>query len=591
MSLSIFRIFIDSETECNYKWPEHIRIILCSGLVVYSVFGVLDVYLLPITYPIAWTIRFGILGPISVLFFILTFFKKFHKHGKIWLTMQAAIAQVGIVAMIFFAQPSEGGYWSYYAGMMIVNLWAVMMLRLPVSGIILISVTNIIYYNIIAIGFQKIHLYPAGSVEFSYLLNNNFFLASTSFLSIVGVYQFNSYKKRINAHNMMLNYEKKELIKAKKKAEESDQLKSAFLANMSHEIRTPMNAILGFGELLKNPKLMDDKKTDYLNIIQSKGNQLLKLIDDIIDLSKIEADNLAITPEPMQLNQMFDELMLTYIKSVEDKSKSITFTINKALPDENSWVLADNNRLKQIFSNLLDNSVKFTFMGEIVAGYEFITDDQFRFYVKDTGIGIPADKQKVIFDRFRQGNDNTSQFGGTGLGLSIVKRLVELMGGNIIVKSENTKGTEFSFLLSLQQLTTSLVKDYKESQVHYSYNWEGKTILLAEDDEVNYMYLEELLKETNATILRARDGKETLKIALGNTDIDLILMDIKMPVINGYEAARQIKAVRKDLPIIAQTAYAMLEDRNKALEAQCNDYIAKPIERTQLFSLIAKYLY
>ena len=592
MKINFEKILIDSESECNYSLHQ-VRIIILAGIFMYSIFGILDFFMLPQTYHFAWIIRYGIMLPVPIVFFYFTYIKKFKNNGQLWISFIVISGQLGISLMIFNAKPTEGAYLGYYAGLIIVNLWAVTMLRLSFRRIIFISALNVILYNILAIGVQKLHQYPINSLEFGYLINNNFFLISTAFLAVAGSFQLNIYKKKMLIYNMTQIIEKKELAKAKKKAEESDQLKSAFLANMSHEIRTPMNAILGFGELLKNPLLSQIKKENYINIIQTKGNQLLHLINDIIDFSRIEANYVTINPLPIQLNQLFDELMLTYerVMDIEKKSKNLKLSFHRGLDNTKSYLLADGNRLKQVLSNLLDNAIKFTTMGEIQAGYELIESNKLQFYVKDTGIGIPAEKQSVIFERFRQAGDNENNFyGGTGLGLSIVKSLVVLAGGEIWLKSEPSIGSEFYFTMPFRPVTKGNISDKIIQVGNIEINWTGKIILVAEDDDDNYYFLEELIIDTGATLIRARDGKETMDIALSNISIDLILMDIKMPLLNGFEAARRIKSVKENVPIIAQTASAMEEDRIKAIAANCNDYISKPIERNKLFLLMSKYL-
>ena len=593
MKFNFFEVLFDSENECYYKSQKHIRVAILAGVLMYSLFGILDCYMLPESYKIAWIIRFGIVAPTCALIYLLTFSPKFLKYGRILLTFLVIVSQLGIVAMIYFAKPNEGAYFGYYAGLILVILWAALIFRLSIPEIIASSVSNVIVYNILALGIQKIHLNPRNTLDFGYFVNNNFFLISTSFLAVLGASQINKYKKRLQSHNQLLIADKEELFKAKKKAEESDKLKSAFLANMSHEIRTPMNAILGFGELLKNNNLTAVKREGYINIIQAKGNQLLHLINDIIDLSKIESNTVVIKSQPFLLNHLFDELLMSYnqMLSNKDSSKSIKLEFIKGLSDDKSFIVADITRLKQVLSNLIDNAIKFTHKGEITVSYDLVDSNFLQFYVKDTGIGIPLDKQSFIFDRFRQVcDDKILLYGGTGLGLSIVKSLVGLTGGKVWVHSEPDRGSQFYFTLPF---CPALNGDNKEPLNYLNVNnidWHGKTILLAEDDDDNYLFLEELLKETYVKIIRARDGKETLEIALATNDIDLILMDIKMPVMNGFEAALQIKKVKTNIPIIAQTAYAMEEDRRNALASSCNEYISKPIDSKKLLLLIAKYL-
>lgn len=593
MKFNFLEILTESESEHYYNSQNHIRVAIVAGVLMYSLFGILDLYMMPQTYKYAWFIRFVCIATVSAAIYSFTYSRNFNKYARIALTFLVVVSQLGIVSMVYFAKSNEGAYWGYYVGLILVILWAALIFRLSIPEVVFTSVTNILMYNAVAIGLQKMHKYPHDTLEFAYLINNNFFLISTSLLAVLGAYQINNYKKSLKAHNRLLSLEKAELFKAKKKAEESDKLKSAFLANVSHEIRTPMNAILGFGELLKENDLPPRKREEYFDIIKSKGNQLLNLINDIIDLSKIESNTVSINPAPFHLNFLLDELQISYKRTIthENRTNDLKLIFIKGLPDQKTWIKADANRLKQVFSNLLDNALKFTRKGEITVGYELIDSEFLKFYVQDTGIGIPKDKQSVIFDRFRQVyEDKTLLNHGTGLGLSIVKSLVELAEGKIWVESEPNEGSTFYFTLPYKPVINGIHSEPLISINTNNINWNGKTVLLAEDDDDNYLFLEELLRETKVNLVRAKDGRETLNIALSSIKIDLILMDVKMPLLNGYEAAKQIKKVKNTIPIIAQTAYAMEEDKQRALASNCNDYISKPIEVSKLFFLMSKYL-
>ena len=591
MKIGILNHIVDSDHSFT-KSIKHTRAILLAGLIMYSVFGFLDIYMLPKTYIIAWIVRFGIVGPATTIFYFSTYSKWFFRYGKLWLSTLIIIAQLGIVTILFAAQPDEGGYLGYYAGLILITLWGSLIFRLSIPDIIFTAITNLVFYNIVAIGFQKLYLYPAHSLEFGSLLNNNLFLLASSIIAFYGAYQINIYKKDLRTHNILLKTEKQALRKAKVKAEESDKLKSAFLANMSHEIRTPMNAILGFSELLKKPALDIKKKNDYLNIIQSKGNQLLHLINDIIDISSIEANHTIIKQELVNLNGLCDELLTTYRRLLDNSGKKqlVRLIFQMTMPDNDSWISTDPTRLKQILSNLLDNALKFTAKGEIIFGYK-IDENMIQFYVKDTGIGIPIEMQEVVFERFHQiNNDELGSFGGIGLGLSIVKRLVELMGGKIWLISNPAHGSKFYFTIQYVPVQYQKNEIFEPQTFDNELNWKGRTILLAEDNDENYLYLSELLKETEVTIIRTQDGQETVDVALMSNEIDLILLDIKLPILNGYEVAKKIKSVKKHIPIIAQTAYAMEEDKKKVLDSNCNDYIFKPIRSQDILNLISKYL-
>ncbi len=381
------------------------------------------------------------------------------------------------------------------------------------------------------------------------------------------------------------------LKQAKLEAEESDRLKTAFLANMSHEIRTPMNSIVGFSNLLTEPEIQQSKKEEYLNHILRSSNSLINLIDDIIDISKIEAGQLNVNLSGYKVNDLVNDVYYTF----KDSNKNPDLTYQLDIPPDSDYikVKTDPLRVRQILTNLVGNATKFTEKGSIEIGYR-IKDHNLKqsieFYVKDTGIGIPEDKLDVIFDRFRQIDDSrTRRFGGTGLGLAISKRLVELLGGSLRVESVVDQGSVFYFCLPYEPQKRETVKD----TVPFSgsgYNWTGKTILIAEDENSNFEVLKAALNRTNIKILRAFNGEEAVAIVNKDKTINLVLMDIRMPKLNGYDATKQIKSFKPDLPVVSITAYAMSEDESKSLNAGCDLYISKPIRPTKLLSLLNDFL-
>ncbi len=383
----------------------------------------------------------------------------------------------------------------------------------------------------------------------------------------------------------------KELVEAKNKAEESDKLKSAFLANMSHEIRTPMNSILGFSTLLTKPGVYDKHKEQYLELIINSGKSLLNLINDIIDISKIEAGQLKVKPRKITLNPLMNEVYMSHYQINDMKNKSFELRMKKAVERDEFSIETDPFRLKQILNNLIGNAMKFTEKGYIEFGYKFNNPEQLLFYVKDTGVGMPADKLNLIFQRFGQieQKDDKNQ-SGTGLGLTISKKLAELLGGQMWVESTEGEGSTFFFTLPYDadlntgdEYGASLVEDGNDSL-------ENKTLLVAEDEEMNIVYMKEILADTKANVLWAKNGEEAVKIAKENPSIDLILMDIKMPVMNGYEATQKIREFNKNVIIIAQTAYALTGEKEKTIEAGCNYYITKPIEIKILMNTIQGFL-
>ncbi len=375
-----------------------------------------------------------------------------------------------------------------------------------------------------------------------------------------------------------------DLIRAKEKAEESDRLKSAFLMNMSHEIRTPMNGIIGFSEMYTKPGLTDKKRNQYAQIVINNSQQLLKIVNDILDISMIETNSLKLSIDRVNINGLLTELHTLF--KVQIKNKKLIFRMNKGLENDKCFVFTDEGRLKQIMVNLLSNAFKFTDEGQITFGYERM-DEHLHFFVQDTGVGISSDHLDKIFDRFTQEDmDFTRQYGGTGLGLSISKKLTELLGGKIWVTSEKNKGSIFNFTIPYRQTEKTSDNSTNIAQSGIS---KHLTALVAEDEEINYLYIKEILEENNIHTIHAFTGTEAVNQCKINPDIDVVLMDIKMPGLNGFEATKQIKKLRPELPVIAQTAYAMSEDREKALNAGCDDYISKPIAYDELMVIIQKY--
>lgn len=379
---------------------------------------------------------------------------------------------------------------------------------------------------------------------------------------------------------------------AKERAEEADKLKSAFLANMSHEIRTPMNSIIGFSELITRKSIPPEKKDVYASYITNSSKSLLALIDDIIDFSKIEAKQVRVNKSSVKINLLIDEIFEFFQNSIDSTTNpNIKIIKQTAVDDDDFSIICDSSKVKQIINNLVNNAIKFTQKGQVELGYILPNNATILFYVEDTGIGIDKKMLDLIFEPFRQADDSaTRKYGGTGLGLAISKRLAQLMGGRIWVDSEPTKGTTFFFSIPLIIPSTSTKTINATQSRNTIRSLKGNTILIAEDEDSNYMYLQEVLSPTNINIIRATNGKEAIDMAINNPSISLILMDIQMPVINGYEATRQIKIIKPKIPIIAQTAYAMAEDRAKGIRAGCDDYLSKPIKASQLIDMVKQYL-
>ncbi len=377
----------------------------------------------------------------------------------------------------------------------------------------------------------------------------------------------------------MLN---KELIVQKEKAEESNRLKSAFLQNMSHEIRTPMNAIIGFTGFLAKNNIVPEKKAHFIEIIQNSAEQLLAVVTNILTVSSLETKQEK--PEYLETDifQLFNEMHSIF--ELQASKKNIALISNIAIVVEESLVITDKTMLIQIISNLLNNAIKFTEQGSVELGV-FLKETVLNFYVKDTGIGIKPEYQHIIFERFNQAEISIqTKYGGTGLGLSICKGFVELLGGKIWVESMPGNGTTFHFTLPYKPVRIKKNILSLTSEKLYK----PKTILVAEDEENNFLFLEEFLNYMEIKVLRAANGKIAIEMIQDNTEIDLVLMDIKMPVMSGEKAAAEIKKRRTNLPIIAQTAYAMEYEVYKYNNI-FDDYITKPIQISELKNKLSKY--
>lgn len=383
------------------------------------------------------------------------------------------------------------------------------------------------------------------------------------------------------------------LMHAKEKAEESDKLKSAFLANMSHEIRTPLNGIIGFATMIKQEGLSAEKKSRYAAFINSSSKQLLALINDIVDISKIEAGQLSLSYTHVNLNKLLIELKMTMNADRKRLGRDLVrVELIKTFDGEDLIISSDEIRLRQVLLNLLTNSLKFTESGSISFGYQISTDGKgLEFFVKDTGTGISKKDQKIIFDRFGQGElAEEPKFRGTGLGLAISKGIVELLGGSIKFQSKLGQGTEFMFTIPLKLISGKNFSLEEPKQQPLQIDWSNRGILVVEDDEVCREFVKDVLKPTGVSLVFALQGEDAVRKCKKDASIDLVLMDMRLPKMNGYQATRRIKEIRKNLPVIAQTANVSDYERQKAFESGCVDFISKPIEPNRILSVISKYL-
>jgi PAS domain S-box-containing protein len=376
------------------------------------------------------------------------------------------------------------------------------------------------------------------------------------------------------------------------KARTSDELKSSFLANMSHEIRTPMNSIIGFSNLLASEQIPDSQKKDFTQYIRTSSEVLLNLVDDIIDIAKIEAGELKIVKKDCDLKALCEELLTTSLETRQRFNKQhlrLLYTPDPKHPEV--YLKTDPFRLRQILVNLLNNAIKFTEKGTVEFGYAVKDDTQVEFFVRDTGVGLTREELNMIFERFKRTRKSEERnIVGTGLGLAISKNLVQLLGGEMWVDSLAGSGTTFLFTLPYLKPSNLPTERTDSYQYETAYNWQGKTLLIAEDDPGSYKFLRELLNKTRITLIYAGDGKKAWEFVQEIRTIDLVIMDIQMPEMDGIEVTRRIKKLKPHLPVIAQTAFAMSGDREKIQQAGCDDYISKPIDGTQLLAMINYYL-
>jgi signal transduction histidine kinase len=383
--------------------------------------------------------------------------------------------------------------------------------------------------------------------------------------------------------NMQMRKMNEDLIVAMEKAEESGRLKTAFLQNISHEIRTPMNGIVGFVNLLEQSGSEEDKKKEYIEIIKSCSVQLVSLVNDIIEISRIESGTLELNISEFRLLDLLSEIKETFNDPVRKKGLTMS-VINKA---GDIAIRSDQGKIFQVLKNLADNAIKFTVEGTITIS---VTKDDFNLNVTvaDTGIGVKRSIQKVIFDRFRQAEDGlTRSYGGSGLGLAISKGNVDFLGGKIWFTSEQNKGSIFSFSVPVKFISEpeGMIKNLPGGALAHKIK-----IMVVEDDEINSLYIIELLKSENCEVILANNGLEAIEIFRTDSDIDIVLMDLRLPGLNGYDTTQKIKAINPDIPVIAVTAFSPNENVRKAAGISFDGYIIKPVEKSTLIEKISQLI-
>lgn len=463
-----------------------------------------------------------------------------------------------------------------------INLWKDVVERDKVSEILRLQgiVSNMVVEFLTKTGETKTCLLSASVIDLA---------GKPSVISIVrDISDRIESQEKLRELNEELLRQNKELEVAKQKAEESDRLKSAFLANMSHEIRTPMNGILGFSSLLKNMHISTQERLTYLNVIEQSGNRLLNIINNLIDISKIESGQMKVNRTECDIRKQLSAVCAFF--QPEAKKKNIELILQNQAMKKALTLITDEDKFVAILTNLIKNALKYTKEGSIVVGYRKI-EGFIEFFVRDTGIGVAKDRQGAIFERFVQADiEDREVYEGAGLGLAIAKAYVTMLGGTISLQSEEGKGSTFFFALpdNKPETKTLLTADSRKVKVNES-NLPKLNILIVEDEEFSDQLLTVVLKKITKTVYHAKSGLQSVEIFKKHPEIDLIMMDIKMREMDGYEATKMIRELNREVVIIAETAYALVGDREKALDAGCDDYIAKPIIKEKVLEVIAKY--
>lgn len=601
ITLNFSDLKLEKEFRQNYfaKSLFVIRLAVITSIFLFAGFGLLDKLVSPTFSHVFIFIRFIVVIPTLIFFFSVTFLKNFRMYWQPLMSFFLIVSGSGIIYMLH-RNPAN---MYYYGGLFLIFMGGYFFLKIrffnaSLSGLILVLIYNAAYFFI--------PLTSASSVD-NLIVANAFFLSS-NIICMIGLYNIERLEridfyqqkllsdKQIEIETINSNLENKvkertkDLMISKGKAEESERLKSAFLANMSHEIRTPMNGILGFSGLLKDPRLSGEEQQRFISIIENSGARMLSTVNDIIEISKIEAGQIEVS---LSTIDVADEIKSLYeFFKPEAEAKGIHLALKMDKTRSACKFVTDHSKLSSILANLIKNAIKYTDEGSIEIACN-LKDDCLLYSVRDTGIGIPEGRISAIFNRFEQADimDKHARQ-GSGLGLAISKSYVEMLGGKIWVESlsrnelsNEKEGSVFYFTLPFIQDEKAVVHQNRKP-VQHSVRVEKYTILIVEDDAISVQLLSILVKDISDKLLFATTGKEAVQLVKEGTKIDLILMDVKMPEMNGYEATKLIKEYKPGLPVIITTAYAYPDDNLKAQEAGCDGFISKPVNRNDLYSLI-----
>ncbi len=562
---------------------------------LYGIFGYLDILVAKEFISLFHFIRFGVVIPLFVFTFLLSFTRYFI---KVWQPLLFSCFIAGGVGITIMTVNSPENF-TYFGGMMLIFSAGYFFITLRFFLATIAGWITLILFNIGSVFFS--------SIGIEMIISNNFFFISANIIGMFAAYNIEFYKRRDFFLNQQLDYQNteiietnnyleskveertKELLLAKERAEESDKLKTAFLNNISHEIRTPFNGILGFLQLIQDEDLSDAERKKYYTVINESSDRLIKTINDIVEIAQIQAGQTKLSISKTNVVTLTNTLYNRF-KPYAD-SKGIAFVLRQSITADNALFATDEEKLNSIISNLIDNAIKFTKTGLILLHAEKDAN-ALKFSVQDTGIGIATARQSAIFERFVQADiADKNAFQGAGLGLAISQAYVELLGGRIWVESNEGKGSVFCFTLP------NALKNTSASVMTPTYNVDkpngntaGIKILIAEDEAVSDLLLGLIFKKFSFETLHAKTGAEAVEICRNHPDINLILMDMKMPEMNGLEAVQKIRGFNTSVVIIAQTAYALAGDKDSAIRAGCNDYITKPLVISELLAKIEKHM-
>ena len=588
-------------------------------ILLYAAFGFFDFTASEQFYKAFFIVRYYIVLPILLSVLLFSFHRYFAKIWQVLLSICFVIGGSGIIYMLLMNPDNI----YYYGGIFLILMAGYFFIKLRFLAAVISGILLLLLYNIGATIFQN-HF----NSQNEYLLITNAFYISANIISMLALYNIEFLERKdfyqkillsqsqdeitkinesleakvkertnqLDKRNIILTNEitnrkeiEKNLIIAKEKAEESDRLKTAFLHNISHEIRTPMNGIIGFTNLLLEPNLDGEKRHKFVEIIQKSSDRMLNTVDSIMDISMIESNQMKISISKTNIQEQLESIYAYY--KPEANNKGIELILNESYLTNDAVINTDSEKVNTIITNLVKNAINYTHEGVIEFGFNK-KGKNLEFCIKDSGIGIPENRLDAIFDRFVQADiEDKHVYEGCGLGLSISKAYIEMLGGEIWVKSTEGVGSQFYFTIP-HDVTNIKITNNKLTEPDQNPEVQIKNlkILIAEDEPIVNEYLKILLENISSTILYTKTGIETVDMCKENPDIDLIIMDIKMPGMNGYEATRQIRKFNKNVAIIAQTAYALTGDREKAIEAGCDEYIAKPFDKNKLMGVITKHM-